>query len=178
MIAGDASPEAAEATSVPQGRVRGLRRRGLEAGLRHVTALSAAASRRSAPAARQGGAAGKRACRDHRRPHRRLVEGGEGEIMIMYIHRVLIDAQSAHLIHINVKTVLYAHVDGSPTNAIYVKYYMKQIKVNAMNSNHLRIPNTDLYARTHACTHALTYITTHTHARTHARARTHTHARD
>ena len=45
--------------------------------------------------------------------------------MIMYIRRVLIDDQSGHLIHINVKTVLYAHVDNGPTNAIYVKYYMK-----------------------------------------------------
>ena len=127
MIAGDASPEAAEATPVPQGRVRGLRRRGLEAGLRHVTALSAATSRRPAPAARQGGAAGKRACRDHRRPHRRLVEGGEGEIMIMYIHRVLIDAQSAHLIHINVKTVLYAHVDDSLMQFMQLMQFMLSI---------------------------------------------------
>ena len=67
---------------------------------------------------------------------------------------MLIDTVSAHMIQINLNTVVYTHAEHSSTNAIYIKYYLvlkqrgenthqttlKQANkhVNAMNSNHLR----------------------------------------
>ena len=46
-------------------------------------------------------------------------------IIITYTYYALIDALSAHIIQLNLNTILYTHVEYSPTNAIYVKY-MKQ----------------------------------------------------
>ena len=46
-------------------------------------------------------------------------------IIIMYIYHALIDALGAHTIHINLNTVFYTHAEHSPTNAIYIKYYLK-----------------------------------------------------
>ena len=43
----------------------------------------------------------------------------------MYIHHVLINALSAHMIHINLNMVFYTHVEHSPTNTIYIRYYME-----------------------------------------------------
>ena len=54
------------------------------------------------------------------------------------------------MIHVNLNTIFYTHVEHSPTKTIYVKYYMEK--------------------QTHACVCACTH--THAHARTH----THTHA--
>ena len=52
-------------------------------------------------------------------------------IITKYIYHALIEALSAHVIHINLSTIFYTHVQHSPTNAIYRKYYviMKQKKV-------------------------------------------------
>ena len=61
----------------------------------------------------------------------------------MYIYHALINALSAHIIHINLNTVLYTHVDHSPTKTVYIKYYTEK--------------------QTHACTHAPTHTHTHTH---------------
>jgi len=36
-------------------------------------------------------------------------------IIIMYIYRALINALSAHIIHINLNTIFYTHVEESPT---------------------------------------------------------------
>ena len=36
-------------------------------------------------------------------------------IIIMYIYHVLINALSAHIIHINLNTIFYTHVEESPT---------------------------------------------------------------
>ena len=41
----------------------------------------------------------------------------------MYIYHALINALSAHMIHINLNMILYTHVEHSPTKTIYVKYY-------------------------------------------------------
>ena len=73
----------------------------------------------------------------------------------MYIYHALINALSAHMIHINLNMIFYAHVEHSPTKTIYIKYYTKK---NKQNKNALQ---------------------THTHTHTHTRARTHarTHAR-
>ena len=74
-------------------------------------------------------------------------------IIIMYIYQALINAVSAHMIHINLHMISYTHVEHSPTKTIYLKYYLK-----------------------HTHTHKTTTTTnTRTHARTHARTHTHTH---
>ena len=51
----------------------------------------------------------------------------------MYIYHALINALSAHMIHINLNMIFYTHVEHSPTKTIYIKYYKtnKQTKTNA-----------------------------------------------
>ena len=44
-------------------------------------------------------------------------------IIIMYIYDALINALSAHMIHINLNMIFYTHVEHSPTKTIYIKYY-------------------------------------------------------
>ena len=60
-------------------------------------------------------------------------------IIIMYIDHALISALSTQMIHINLNTISYTHVEHSPTNTIYAKYYMET--------------PTRTHARTHAPTH-------------------------
>ena len=40
----------------------------------------------------------------------------------MYIYHALINALSAHMIHINLN-IFYTNVEHSPTKTIYIKYY-------------------------------------------------------
>ena len=42
-------------------------------------------------------------------------------IIIMYICYALINAQSTHMIHINLNVIFYTHVEHSPTKTIYIK---------------------------------------------------------
>jgi len=42
----------------------------------------------------------------------------------MYIYHALIATFSTHTIHINLNTIFYTHEEHSPTNAIYIKYYL------------------------------------------------------
>ena len=42
----------------------------------------------------------------------------------MYIYHALINALSAHMIHINLNMIFYTHVKHSPTKTIYIKYYL------------------------------------------------------
>ena len=44
-------------------------------------------------------------------------------ITIMYIYHALINALSAHMIHINLNMIFYTHANHSPTKTIYIKYY-------------------------------------------------------
>ena len=44
-------------------------------------------------------------------------------IIIMYIDHALINALSAHMIHINLNMTFYTQVEHSPTKTIYIKYY-------------------------------------------------------
>ena len=46
-------------------------------------------------------------------------------IIIMHIYHALINALSAHIIHINLDMIFYTHVEHSPTKTIYMKYYTK-----------------------------------------------------
>ena len=40
-------------------------------------------------------------------------------------YHALINALSAHMIHINLNMIFYTHVKHSPTKTIYIKYYLK-----------------------------------------------------
>ena len=55
----------------------------------------------------------------------------------MFIYHALINALSAHTIHINVNMIFYAHVEHSPTETIYIKYYLKNktTKQNALHTH-------------------------------------------
>ena len=56
-------------------------------------------------------------------------------IIIMYIYHALINALSAHMIHINLNMIFYTHVKHSPTKTIYIEYY-KNIKIkNALQTH-------------------------------------------
>ena len=78
----------------------------------------------------------------------------------MYIYHALINALSAHMIHINLNMIFYTHVEHSATKTIYIKYYLKFKNNNNKNA---------LQTRTH--THARTRM----HARMHAHTHAHTH---
>ena len=60
----------------------------------------------------------------------------------MYIYHVLINALSAHMMHINLNTIFYTHAEDSPTKTIYTQYMEKH-------------------------THTLTQEKAHTHTHTH-----------
>ena len=47
-------------------------------------------------------------------------------IITMYIYHALINALSVHMIHINLNTIFYTHVEHSPTKTIYIKYYTEK----------------------------------------------------
>ena len=47
-------------------------------------------------------------------------------IIIIIIYNTLIDALSVHMIHTNLNTIFHTHVEHSPANAIYMKYYGKE----------------------------------------------------
>ena len=61
----------------------------------------------------------------------------------MYIYHALFNALSAQIIHINLNTIFYTHVEDSPTKPIYIRH------------------NTHTHTHTHAHAHAHTH--THTH---------------
>ena len=44
----------------------------------------------------------------------------------MYIYHALINALSAHMIHISLNMIFYARVEHSPTETIYIKYYTEK----------------------------------------------------
>ena len=54
----------------------------------------------------------------------------------MYICHVLINAMSAHMIHINLNMIFYTHVEHSPTKTIYIKYYKKIYKKTHYKHTH------------------------------------------
>ena len=83
-------------------------------------------------------------------------------IIIMYIYHALMNALSAHMIHINLNMIFCIHVEHSPTKTIYVKYYTKSY----IKNTHYKHTHTHTHARTHARTHAHTRAHTHTHTHT------------
>ena len=82
---------------------------------------------------------------------RRPCDTRDQMIIIMYIYHALINALSAHMIHSNLNMIFYTHVEHSPTETIYIEYYME---------THT---HTCMHARTYTCTH---YTHTHTHTMT------------
>ena len=46
-------------------------------------------------------------------------------LIIVYIYHALINALSAHIIHINLNTVFYTYVEDSPTKTIYMRHYIE-----------------------------------------------------
>ena len=72
----------------------------------------------------------------------------------MYIYHALINALSAHMIHINLNMIFCTHVEHNPTNATYIKYYTKKLKTH--------YKDTHTHTNTHTHTHTNTYTHTHT----------------
>ena len=54
----------------------------------------------------------------------------------MYIYHVLINALSAHMIHINLNMIFYTHVEHSPTKTVYINYLLLLIIKNNNNKTH------------------------------------------
>ena len=77
-------------------------------------------------------------------------------IIIMYIYHALINALSAHMIHINLNMIFYTHVKHSPIKTIYIKYYLKiNLKIIIIKT-HYKHAHTRTHAHTHAHTHTYT----------------------
>ena len=47
-------------------------------------------------------------------------------IILMYIYQALINALSAHTIPTDLNMIFYTHVEHSPTETIYIKYYIEK----------------------------------------------------
>jgi len=43
-------------------------------------------------------------------------------MIIMYIYHALINALSAHIIHINLNTIFYTYVEDTPTKTIHIRH--------------------------------------------------------
>ena len=69
----------------------------------------------------------------------------------MYIKHALINALSAHMIHINLNMIFYTHIEHSPTKTIYIKYYKTKTTQNALQKN-----STIVQTHTHTLTVAET----------------------
>ena len=50
----------------------------------------------------------------------------------MYIYHALINALSAHVIHINLNMIFYTHVNHSPTKTIYIKYRTEVLPLTSL----------------------------------------------
>ena len=57
-------------------------------------------------------------------------------IIILYSYHALLNALSAHMIHINLNVIFYTHVEHSPTKTIYIKYYTKTNKQRKTHYKH------------------------------------------
>ena len=60
-------------------------------------------------------------------------------IIIMYIYHVLINALSAHMIHINLNVISYTHVEHSPTKTVFIKYYKKYFSMHYKHTHTLTV---------------------------------------
>ena len=79
-------------------------------------------------------------------------------LLIMYIYYALINALSAHTIHINLNMIFYTQVEQSPAKTIYIKYYTEK-QTHALHRH--------TQTQTHTDTQTQTQTHTHTHTHTH-----------
>ena len=70
----------------------------------------------------------------------------------MYVYHALINALSAHMIHINLNMIFYTHVEQSPTKTIYIKYYAeKQTNTRTCLFQIILFGSNDLVAPSEQC---------------------------
>ena len=77
----------------------------------------------------------------------------------MYIYHALINALSAHMIHINLNMIFYTHVVHSPTKTIYIKYYTHthtHTHTHTQKQQHYKLVYTHTFTHTHTHTHTHT----------------------
>ena len=60
----------------------------------------------------------------------------------MYIYHALINALSAHMIHINLNMIFYTHVEHSPTKTIYIFKKKKKKKTHYKHTHTLTVAET------------------------------------
>ena len=83
----------------------------------------------------------------------------------MYIYHTLITALNTHMIHIDLNTIFYTHVEHSLAKAISVKLlYGEHTHTHTHNAMHSNMYDTDQYAQEYE--HARTCTHTHTHTHT------------
>ena len=66
----------------------------------------------------------------------------------MYIYHALINAMSAHVMHIHLNMIFYTRVEHSPTKIIYIKYYTNKKQKQKQKST------TNTHTHTHTHTHS------------------------
>ena len=82
----------------------------------------------------------------------------------MYIYHALINTLSAHMIHINLNTIFYTHIQHSLIKTIYIRYYVETcVRVHTHTLTHT---HTNTHTHTHTHTHSHTQTLTHTHSHT------------
>ena len=81
----------------------------------------------------------------------------------MYIYHTLINALSAHMIHINLNMIFDTHVEHSPPKIIYIKYYTTTKKTQKTTKTKMHYKHKHTHTHTHIHTHTLTHTHTHTH---------------
>ena len=60
----------------------------------------------------------------------------------MYIYPALINALCAHIIHINLNTIFYAHVEDNPTKTIHIRHYMDTLHTPHTHSRTMTVAET------------------------------------
>ena len=69
----------------------------------------------------------------------------------MYIYRALVNALSAHMIHINLNTIFYTHIEHSPAKTTLTKDHMERqmtpshTRTHTQTTVNLNLYDTDLY---------------------------------
>ena len=82
-------------------------------------------------------------------------------IIIIYIYHALINALSAHMLHINPNIIFYKHVEHSPTKTTHTKHHTEKQttpppKKNKKNNYFKCVYDNDLYQTMHTCARAHT----------------------
>ena len=76
-------------------------------------------------------------------------------IIIMYIYHALINTLSAHMIHINLNMIFYTHIEHSPTQTIYTRYYTRKKKATTTTTTKALQTHTHTHTYTHTYTHTM-----------------------